>query len=170
MKETNLQHLGLKRERHGDDAGNALVEFALTMPVLILLLVGAVELARIAFAAIELSNAARAAVQYGGQSAATAADPGGMSAAASNDAANLTGVTTTVIVSGVCSSGAACTGANNGSGPTCKNTDCQTVANDHIETILTATSSVSFQPGIRIPSLPGPFTIKRTVSQKCLNC
>jgi Flp pilus assembly protein TadG len=170
MEKLKLQHLLSMKERQGDDAGQAMVEFALTMPLLILLLLGAVELARVAFASIELSNAARAAAQYGAQNATTVGDPAGMATAASNEAANLAGVNTTVLISGICSSGAACTGANSGAGPTCKNTDCQTNANDHVETILTVTSTVSFQSVMQVSSLPSSFTLQRTVTQKCLNC
>jgi hypothetical protein len=46
------------------DSGNALVETALTMPLLVLLLIGAVELGDLAYRATEMSNAARAAAQF----------------------------------------------------------------------------------------------------------
>ena len=59
--------------RHEED-GQSLVELALTVPILLLLLLGAAELARVAYAAIEVSNAAEAAVRYGAQNSTTA-DP-----------------------------------------------------------------------------------------------
>ena len=48
-------------------------------------LIGAAEFARAAYAYIEVSNAARAAVQYGAQNDATALDTAGMLTAAKND-------------------------------------------------------------------------------------
>ena len=55
----------LRRVLRPGESGGALVETALTMPLLVILVLGAVELARVAYAAIEVSNAARAAVSYG---------------------------------------------------------------------------------------------------------
>jgi Flp pilus assembly protein TadG len=46
-------------------AGAALVEFAITIPLLLLLLVGLIEIGRLTYFAIEVANAARAGAQYG---------------------------------------------------------------------------------------------------------
>src|SRR5512135_3899712 len=108
----------LRLFRRGD-AGQSLIETALTVPLLVLLLVGAVELAQVAYAAIEVSNAAKAAASYGAQDTTTAADSTGMATVAANDAYNLRGLITNVTVTGVCSDGTACTGSGN----TCVNTD-----------------------------------------------
>jgi Flp pilus assembly protein TadG len=170
MSKDTLQPRAFGKKNRCEEDGGAIVEFALTMPFLILLLLGAVELSRVAFAAIQITNASRAAAQYGAQNTNSAADSTGMATAATNEATGLTGVSTVVSVSGICSSGAVCTGVNNGSGPTCVNTDCQTNAGDHIETVLTVTSSVSFSPGIRISAIPSSFTLSHTTVQKCLNC
>jgi hypothetical protein len=56
-----------------EDAGQAFVELALILPVFILLLVGGVEVGRIAYADIEVSNAARAGVAYAMQGHSTVA-------------------------------------------------------------------------------------------------
>jgi len=42
-----------------DDKGQAFVELALVMPMLILLILGGIEIGRLAYADIEISNAAR---------------------------------------------------------------------------------------------------------------
>lgn len=47
-----------------EQSGQALVELAIALPVLLLILLGGLELARICYAAIEVTNAARAAAQY----------------------------------------------------------------------------------------------------------
>ncbi len=49
------------------EKGQALVELALTFPILVMLFVGAAEFARVVYASIEVSNAAMAGVSYGAQ-------------------------------------------------------------------------------------------------------
>lgn len=55
-----------------EDAGQALIELALVVPLLTLIFVGAAEVGRIAYAAIEVNNAARAGVAYASQTHTTA--------------------------------------------------------------------------------------------------
>jgi Flp pilus assembly protein TadG len=92
-----------------NDAGSAFVELALVLPLLCLVLIGSVELGRIAYAAIEVSNAARAAVAYGSQNLVTASDSTDMASAASADAADLTSLgatlSTTTTTACVCDTG-----------------------------------------------------------------
>jgi Flp pilus assembly protein TadG len=87
-----------------NDVGQALVELALLFPVFILLLVGAAEFGRLAYAAIEVSTAARAGVAYGAQSHITASDYAGMQLAATQDAPNVAGISATATNSCACSS------------------------------------------------------------------
>jgi Flp pilus assembly protein TadG len=75
-----------------DDIGQALVELALVLPMFILLIVGGAEVGRLAYADIEISNAARAGVAYAMQSHAYAADNAGIAAAAKQDAPNIPGL------------------------------------------------------------------------------
>ena len=138
------------------ETAQALIETALSLPLLMLLLVGAVEFARVAFASIEVSTAAMAGVQYGAQTAATAGDTTGIQTAATNDAQNITLGTTTVSHSCICS---------NGSASTCLPTDCST---SNIETILTVKTQASFDPGIHVIGLPKTFTLYGQAVQKVL--
>jgi Flp pilus assembly protein TadG len=85
------------------DAGQGLIELALTLPLLILILLGGAEFARFAWASIETANAARAGAQYGAQTDITASDDAGMQTAALNDGVNLTGLTATSSHSCACS-------------------------------------------------------------------
>ena len=55
---------GIKAHGCGED-GQALIETSISASLLILLMLGAVEFGRAAYVAIEVSNAARAAAQYG---------------------------------------------------------------------------------------------------------
>jgi Flp pilus assembly protein TadG len=157
MTNRKLQHGGFVMVHRGGEAGQAAVELALLMPFLALLLIGAVELARVAYAAIEVSNAAKAAVQYGAQSRATAGDTQGMLAAAQNDAYNLTGLTLTVgPLFCICSDGTA---------STCQSTDCAT---SHIEQTLTVTTHATFDPLIHFPGVSKTFTLGGYAAQKVL--
>ena len=140
----------------GREGGQALVEAALTMPIMILLLVGAAELARVAYAAVEVSNAAKAAVAYGARTPTQSTDVTGMQTAAAADASDLTAtLTTTASTAGICSSGNSCTGAHS----SCTNTDCSTPG-DHIEWILTVQTSATFDPAIHLPWIPTTFLLR----------
>jgi Flp pilus assembly protein TadG len=145
-----------------------MVETALTLPILVIMLLGAGEFGRIAYTAIEVSSAARAGVSYGAQSTTTVTDSAGIQKVATDDAPDLT-LTATVGKAGICADNTACTGTNAstapGSGPLCKNTDCST---SQVETILTVTTSASISPTITVPGLPGPYTVTGRAVQKVL--
>jgi Flp pilus assembly protein TadG len=100
--------------RHAE-AGQALVEFALLAPVLVLIFLGTVEFGRLCYIVIEASSAARAAAEYGSQSPITAGDNAGMLQAAQQDAPEVPGLTTT-------SSTSSCATAysSNCTGPVCQ--------------------------------------------------
>lgn len=99
------------KHRAASEAGSSLVELALVVPMLALVLIGAAELGRIAYAAIEVSNAARAAVAFGAQGPTTALQTGIMQQAALNEAPNVTGLVATATESCVCETITSATGA-----------------------------------------------------------
>jgi Flp pilus assembly protein TadG len=152
-KQSAIPHL---KCRIGEEKGGALLELALTVPLLALLLVGAAEFARVEYAGIEVSNAAMAAAQYGAQDATTAADTTGIGTAAQNDAPNITLGTTTATTSCICS---------NGTASTCQPTDCP---GSNIETILTVQTQTTFDPLIHLPGLPTTYTLFGQAIQKVL--
>lgn len=133
--------------RFSGEGGQSLVETALVFPVLITVLVGAVEMARVVRASIAVANAAKAGAQYAGESGFTAQDSTGIATAASNEASPLT-VTTSSSSSCACSDGSA---------STCLNTDC---ANSHIEQTVTVNTEATVNAPIRLPGLPTSFTVK----------
>jgi Flp pilus assembly protein TadG len=94
------------RQNRWDDRGQAFIELALVFPIFILLLVGAVEVGRLAYASIEVSNAARAGVSYAAQTSATAADTTNIQLAATQDAPNLTSISALASHSCSCESSA----------------------------------------------------------------
>ena len=73
--------------------GQAAVEFALVVPVLVVLLMIVGEFLRVYHTTIELNNAARAGVQYGINSPANASNLQGMQQAALNDGSDISGMT-----------------------------------------------------------------------------
>ena len=83
--------------------GQSLVELALVVPLFILLLIGTTEFARLAWATVITSSAARAGAQYGAQNVITASDTTGIQSAASGDSTNLSGIATTSSHSCYCS-------------------------------------------------------------------
>jgi Flp pilus assembly protein TadG len=145
------------------EQGGPLAETAFTVPILMTLVMGAAEMARVSYANIEIANAARAAVSYGAQNTTTVSDTTGIQTVASDDASDLTNLTTTPIESGVCSDGTACTGTDNGAGPSCQNTDCSASS---IENILTVKTSATMNPIIHVPGLPTTYALKATAVQK----
>lgn len=72
--------------------GQSLVELALTIPLLVLMLMGMAELGQICYGAINVSNAAKAAAQYAAQDSTTAGDTAGMLLAAQNEIGTLPGL------------------------------------------------------------------------------
>jgi Flp pilus assembly protein TadG len=138
------------------DKGNALLELAFTVPILTLLLLGAVQFAQVEYASIEVSNAALAGVQYGVQDATTSADTTGIGNAAADDAPNITLGPTTATHTCICS---------NGSASNCTATACP---GSNPETILTVTTQATITPFLRLPGLPATYTVQGQAVQKVL--
>ncbi len=103
----NLTHRNRARARRGE-AGVALVEFALVLPLLMLLLIGGVEIGRYAYFSIIVANAAHAGAQYGSQNGVSARDAAGIQAAAQGDGINgISGLTVTSNPTCACWNGSA---------------------------------------------------------------
>lgn len=78
---------GSKRRQRGAVA----VEMAIVTPVLVLLMLGVLDFGRVMYAAMTVTNAARAGAGYGAQTGGTAVDYDGIRAASLADATNLPG-------------------------------------------------------------------------------
>jgi Flp pilus assembly protein TadG len=142
--------------------GQALAEASLAVPFLLLCLLGSFNLARAAYMGIEISDAAKAAVQYGAQNSATATDTSAIQNAAAANASDLSSLATTVSVAGMCSDGSACTGT----GGTCRSTDC---SSSHIETILTVNTATTYHPSFPWPGISSGIPLRGQAVQKILN-
>lgn len=83
------------RAAFGQDTGQSLAEVALVTPLLLALLMGTIEIGRFAYYSIEVTNAARAGVQYAAQSLADSKDTPRIQQASRNDAPNLSNLNVT---------------------------------------------------------------------------
>jgi Flp pilus assembly protein TadG len=77
---------GKKCGRRWRQRGQALIEMAIALPILIGLLLGIIEIGRYAYLAIVVSSSARAGAIYGAQNLVDAVNTAGITTAAQNDA------------------------------------------------------------------------------------
>lgn len=85
-----------------DERGQALVEMAVTAPLFILMLAGAIELGRVAHYAVEVQNASRAGAAYGGENIGNAGSTTNIQLAAQDDAPDISNLTVTPSFGCVC--------------------------------------------------------------------
>jgi Flp pilus assembly protein TadG len=150
---------GVSRSRVlGDERGQSVIELILVAPVFFLLLLGAVEAGRLAYAAIEVTNAARAGVAYGSQSAATAWDSAGMTIAAQDDAKNLTISVPTAKESCSCSGAPGTLFDCAGAAAAC--------SGERVLNYVQVTTSTTVMPIIAYPGLPPSFTLTHTATMR----
>jgi Flp pilus assembly protein TadG len=150
---TSLRVFGPKSRMALAEAGQALVETALSVTFFAFLIFGTTEFARLAYAAIELTNTAKAGVQYAAQNSATSADATGVQNAASNEAPNLTVNATLQPLSITCSDGSAYS----------TSTGC--AAGTYAVTTVTVITTTSYDPLIHILGFPGPLTLTGQASE-----
>ena len=129
------------------DGGQSLLEFAVIVPVLMLLLVSVIELGRLAYLSILVSNAAHAGVQYGAQNLAYAADNNGMQNAALSDGQNIAGLT--AVATHYCS-------CADGSSSDCQPGDC---VGSHRLVYVQVNTTGQFQPLLNYPGVPSSYTL-----------
>lgn len=143
-------------KRRSSQAGLALIEFAIVIPMLVLLVVGLIETGRFMYLSIMVGNAARAGVQYGAQSVVTMGDTSGMRRAALNDGQNISGLSIT-------SAGTVCAcwneSAESSPAPSCSTISCPT--GYHRVVYVQVTAAGSFSPLVRYPILPSSYSITK---------
>jgi Flp pilus assembly protein TadG len=127
--------------------GQAAVELALSLPLLIALLLIVVETGRICLVAISLASATHAGVQYGAQNLTTVTDNTGMQNAATAGAPNLTTMTAT---------GSHFCKCSDGSASTCLATDCSA---SHRLTYVQVNASATYTPWFNWPGIPVSTTL-----------
>jgi Flp pilus assembly protein TadG len=147
--------------------GQSLVEVALITPLLMVLLIGAIEVGRYAYISILVGNAAHAGAMYGAQSLPQSADTVGIRQAADNDFQSngqpVSSLTVTSWNTCGCDSGgtvtsAGCTTAANPTAGTC------TVG--HWVVMVSVTASGTFSSLFKYPGIPSPITVSRTATMR----
>jgi Flp pilus assembly protein TadG len=131
------------------EAGSAFIELGLMLPVLLLILLGAIDFARVFFADIALTNAAEVGAMYGARSVSGSSDLTSMQDASTADAADLSGVTATASQYCTCGNGAAHTCPVSCSGST-------------MHTFVSVTTSYTFTPLVPFPGIPSSVPMTRT--------
>lgn len=129
--------------------GSSIVEVALLMPVLLLILVGAVDLGRAYFMAIEVASAAHAGALYGVQNPT---DVSGMESAAQLNASDVPSLVTTATYGCECSDGslpsASCTTA-----PSCP---------FNVVNFVQISTTATYTPLIEWPGIPSSLVLTGT--------
>jgi Flp pilus assembly protein TadG len=128
------------------ESGQSLVEVALGVSLCGILMLGAVEFGRLAYAGIEVSDAARVGVEYGSQSHALPQDIANMQTAASRDAPDVSNLTATATQFCQCA---------DGTSSTCATTDCSGRPILYVQVV----TSASVDPLIYVPGLPKSYTL-----------
>ncbi len=139
-------------------AGNAILEFAIGMPLLMLLTFGAVDFARVFYHAVTLANAAGVGAFYGSQNNIKAAHFPGMSQAALDDSRDLTiaeSATVTVASSNFCD----CPDAAPGATVDCFTATCPGYGSPRGFVRVQATET--FRPLVPYPGIPEAVSVGR---------
>jgi Flp pilus assembly protein TadG len=142
--------------------GAALVELAVTLPMLVMVLVGAADFGRVFYTSMALTNAARAGAQYGAQSLSKSSDIAGMRSAASSSVSseNITGLTTSASATCLCWTDDGLTSAApspNSCAGTC-------AASSHLVITVTVVAQAGFSTIVNYPGVPHTLNLTRTAA------
>ena len=138
------------------DSGTSLIEMALLLPILFLLLMGTVDFGRAYYLEIEVSRAAHAGALYGSQNPT---DLAGMQSAATLDAADVSGLTSTAAYGFECSDGTQ-------RSATCSSTSCTTTpvaptsCVDNVVYFVQVNTSKSYSAMFPYPGIPSPIVLR----------
>ena len=149
-----------------EEEGSALVELALSLPVLLIMLLGAGEFARLAYASIEVVNAAHTAAVYASSSHAALGDSPGITNAAGTDSGNLTGSNAVQVTS----VSTACSCSDSSVSPkSCSDNSTCFDAHAAMITAVTVQTKSTFSPLIRIPGSAVSFNLYGNSTQVVSN-
>jgi Flp pilus assembly protein TadG len=150
---------------HRGEEGQALVETAIAFSLLLLILLGGVEFARLAFAAIAVSNSARAAAQYACMNGGASADTTGITTAAQQDTTAFGPTVTATVIGDTCQ----CSTPGTGTKTAISCTDTTLCASPaHIMETVTVQTSAQYTPLIRVGGFPSSFALKGWSQQMVL--
>jgi Flp pilus assembly protein TadG len=156
-------------------SGQALIELALILPILLGLTLGVIEIGRFAYIGILIGNAARAGAAYGAQSNEQSSDSAGIINAANYDFAGATTGSTTKangqLVTKLTVTNSTYCGCDNAGtlGPAlvCSsklNPTAGTCVTGRWVVVVSVTATGSFNSLFTYPGIPNPLVITRTAS------
>ena len=157
-----LKRIVWSKARRSGEEGSALVELALSLPMLCFMLLGAAEFARLAYAAVEVSNAAHAGAVYAATSVSASSDSSGIGNAATADSGDLGGgnaVSVASVTTACTCSNTAYTPSSCSDNATCFNN------NSAMITTVTVTTQSTYSPIIHLPGGALNFTLQGQSSQ-----
>jgi Flp pilus assembly protein TadG len=138
--------------------GAALVELALVIPLLTLLVFGAIDLGRAYYLILEVANAAHAGAEYGSQNPSSTA---GMTAAATQSAPDVANLTVATPTWGCeCSDGSSYT-ASCTTTPTC---NVSGTRGSNVVYRVQVKASVAYNTLVPWPGIPTPITLSNTAT------
>jgi hypothetical protein len=168
----------MKNFRIFGEGGQALIEAAISLPLLLAMLLSMAELGKMIYCAIEVTNSARAATQYaamnGGAFSSTTSsglDATGMLTAAQSDSGNLgTSVSFPATIPSTALPNPSYSCSCSGSGtPSCGlHTIPSGCVGSHLIVTVTVYTQGSFTPDVKIPGLPTSFTLQGKSIQEVL--
>jgi Flp pilus assembly protein TadG len=151
------------------DSGGALIELAVALPVLILILVAAIDFSRVFYTAMALTNAARAGAQFGSHSTANSGNFSAMQTTAVGSV-NTTGVTAAASRTCQCATD---TGVFSPTSPTvndCISPESVSCNERHLVITVTVTASKTFNTIFgNVPGIPNTINLVRTATQRVVN-
>jgi Flp pilus assembly protein TadG len=150
--------------------GTAMVEMAVVLPLLVLVLVGTADFARVFYMAIELQNAARAGAQYGSTNLPRIGDDVGIKNAAQQAAPNLSLASTDITLTPPppdpnCCAQCWCAPNDGSSFTPLANCSIACGSGHKIETI-TVTVTKTFTAISPLPGIPRPITLTRSATMR----
>jgi Flp pilus assembly protein TadG len=156
----------VKNILRSSERGQAMIETALSSMFLMLLLLGAMEMGTMTYAAIEVANSAKAAAQYaamnGGAWTRNGLDTVGMLAAAQADAGNLvSNISFTTAPTYAC----VCTGTGFANCSTAPPTGC---TSSHLLVTITVKTQANYTPPVRIPGLTSAHIMLKGSAQEAV--
>ena len=140
------------------ERGAALVELAVVIPLLVLILVGTVDFARVFYTTMELTNAARAGAQYGGTKLSNSANSAAIQSYAISAAPDIAPVTASA--SSVCW---CATDAGAFSGVGC-GSSCP--SGQHLVVSVTVTATQQFNTVTLFPGIPHTLSLSRVATMR----
>jgi Flp pilus assembly protein TadG len=142
------------------ERGSSAVEMALIVPVMIGLLLGAIDYGRVFYSAMAVTHAATVGAQYGAQSVTQSLDNAGMISAASGAATDVSGFSATAGRSCFCWSASAGTETAMG---TCTST---CTSPSVVRIYVTVSTFGVFSTFVNYPGIPRTITINRAARMR----